>query len=143
MVTTDNPSNVHTPDVETPTLQQEISSDPHLPSDATKDNDAEIGTKYDADGNIQYWYNMRFNIPTTIRTGDSSPAEFSRVILETQHWKSTKLLCAVEVRDPRVPTSYDKAIILLSRKRYYLDCVCKSRGRLSQDSSLAVDLLSC
>ena len=31
----------------------------------------------------------------------------------------------------------------VSRKRYYLDCVCKSRGRLSQDSSLAVDLLSC
>ena len=25
-------------------------------------NDAEIGTKYDADGNIQYWYNMRCNI---------------------------------------------------------------------------------
>ena len=35
-VTTDNPSNVHTPDVETPTLQPEISSDPYLPSDATE-----------------------------------------------------------------------------------------------------------
>ena len=27
-------------------------------------------------------------------------------------WRSTKLLCALEVRDPRVPTSYDKAIVL-------------------------------
>ena len=31
---------------------------------------------------------------------------------------------------------------IVSWKRYYLDCVCKSRGRVSQDSSLAVDLLS-
>ena len=67
-----------------------------------------ISTKYDADGNIQYWYNMRYNIPTTIHTGDPSPA----VILETQHWLSAKLLGAVYVRDPRVPTSYDKAIVL-------------------------------
>ena len=35
-VTTDNRSNVHSPDVETPTLQQETSSDPYLPSDATE-----------------------------------------------------------------------------------------------------------
>ena len=47
-----------------------------------------------------------------VAIGDPSPEEFSRVILETQHWKSTKLLCAVEVRDPRVPTSSDKAIVL-------------------------------
>ena len=58
-VTTDYPSNVHTPDVETPTLQQEISSDLYVPSDATEYNDDEIGTKYNADGNIQYWYNIQ------------------------------------------------------------------------------------
>ena len=108
-VTTDNPSDVPTHDVETSILHQETSSDPYLPSDATEFKDAEIGTKYDADGNIKYWYNMRYNIPTTIRTGDPSPAEFSRVI---QLWKNTKLLCAVEVRDHRVPTSNDKAIVL-------------------------------
>ena len=49
---------------------------------------------------------------TEVANGDPSPAEFSRVILKTQHWKSTKLLCALEVKDPRVPTSYDKAIVL-------------------------------
>ena len=37
---------------------------------------------------------------------------------------------------------YLEKVQKLSRKRYYLDCVCKSRGRVSQDSSLAVDLLS-
>ena len=51
-------------------------------------------------------------MPPVVAIGDPSPAEFSRVILETQHWKSTKLLCAVEVRDPRVPASYDKAIVI-------------------------------
>ena len=51
-VTADNHSDVHTPYVETSTLQKDISSDPYLPSDATGYNDAEIGTKYDADGNI-------------------------------------------------------------------------------------------
>ena len=55
-VTSDNPSDVPTPDVNTSTQHQEISSDLYLPSDATEYNDAKIGTK--ADGNIQYWYNM-------------------------------------------------------------------------------------
>ena len=40
------------------------------------------------------------------------PTVFSRFILEAQHWRSTKLLRALEVRDPHVPTSYDKAIVL-------------------------------
>ena len=75
-------------------------------------NDATIGTKYDEEGNIQYWYNMRYNLSTEVMNGDPYPAEYSRVILETQHWRSTKLLCALEVKDPRVPTSYDKAIVL-------------------------------
>ena len=52
---------------------------------------------------------MKYNLSTQVKTGDPYPAEFSHVILETQHWRSTKLLCALEVRDPCVPTSYDKA----------------------------------
>ena len=32
-----------------------LTSDPYLPSDADVYNDADIGTKYDEDGNIQYW----------------------------------------------------------------------------------------
>ena len=68
--------------------------------------------KYDEDGNIQYWYNMRYNLSTDVKDGDTYPVEFSRVVLETQYWRSTKLLCALEVKDPRVPTSYDKAVLL-------------------------------
>ena len=55
---------------------------------------------------------MRYNLSTEVKNGDPYPAEFSRVILETQHWRNTKLLCALEVRDPCVPTSYDEAIAL-------------------------------
>ena len=36
---------------------------------------------------------------------------------------------------------YLEKVQKLSRKRYYLDCVCKSRGRLSQVSFLNFDLL--
>ena len=89
-----------------------IPTDPYLPSDADVYNDADIGTKYDEDGNILYWYNMRYNLNTEVKDGDPYPAEFGRVVLETQHWRSTKLLCALAVKDPRVPTSYDKAVIL-------------------------------
>ena len=81
-VNTNNSSDVHTPDVETPTLAPEHTSDPHLPSDATEYNDAEIGTEYGEDGNIQYWHNMKHNRPTIVHMGGLSPAEFSRVILE-------------------------------------------------------------
>ena len=108
-VTVPIPTDTPVPPVTTSSI---LTSDPHLPSDADIYNDDTIGTKYDEEGNIQYWYNMRYNMSPVIAIGDPSPAEFSRVILETQHWKSTKLLCAVEVRDPRVPTSYDKAIAL-------------------------------
>ena len=87
-------------------------ADPYLPSDADAYNDADIGTKYDEDGNMLYWYNMRLNLNTEVKDGDPYPAEFGRVVLETQHWRSTKLLCALEVKYPRVPTSYDKAVIL-------------------------------
>ena len=89
-----------------------IPTDPYLPSEADVYNDADIGTKYDEDGNILYWYNMRFNLNTEVKDGDPYPAEFGRVVLETQHWRTTKHLCALEVEDPRVPTSYDKAVIL-------------------------------
>ena len=61
---------------------------------------------------MQYFYNMRYNLTTEVKDGDPYPAEFCRVVLETQHWRSTKLLCALEVKYPRVPTSYDKAVIL-------------------------------
>ena len=108
-VTVHIPTDAPSPPV---TLSDILTSDPHLPSNADIYNDDTIGTKYDEEGNIQYWYNMRYNMATVVVIGDPSPAEFSRVILETQHRKSTKLLCAVEVRDPRVPTSYDKAIVL-------------------------------
>ena len=55
---------------------------------------------------------MKYNFSTEVKTGDPYPAEFSRVLFETQHWRSTKLLCALEVRDACVPTSYSKAIVL-------------------------------
>ena len=42
---------------------------------------------------------MRCNLSTEVKTGDPYPAGFSRIILETQHWRSTKLLCALGVRD--------------------------------------------
>ena len=75
-------------------------TDPYLPSDADLHNDAETGTKFDEEENIQYWYNINFNMPTHINIADPSPAEFSRVILETQHWRCTKLLCELKVREP-------------------------------------------
>ena len=45
-------------------------ADPYLPSDADVYNDADIGTKYDEDDNIQYWYNMRLNLNTDVKDGD-------------------------------------------------------------------------
>ena len=45
-----------------------------------------------------------------VAIGDPSPAEFSRVILETQHWKSTKLLCVK--CETLVSPLYDKAIVI-------------------------------
>ena len=76
-------------------------SDPYLPPDADVYNDADIDTKYDEESKIQYWYKMRCNLSTEVKTGDPYPVEFSRIILETQHWRSTKLLCALGVRDSR------------------------------------------
>ena len=111
-VTIPDLTDVPTPLVETSAAPSLPTSDPYLPSDADVYNDTDIGTKYDDEGNIQYWYNMKYNLSTQIKTGDPYPAEFRRVILEPQHWRSTKFLCALEVRDPRVPTSYDKAIVL-------------------------------
>ena len=103
---------VPTPPVETSAAPSLPTSDLYLPLDANVYNDANIGTKYDEEGNIQYWYNMKYNLSAQVKTGHPYSAEFSRFILETQHWRSTKLLCALEVRDLRVPTSYDKAIVL-------------------------------
>ena len=97
-----------TPHVVTSAASHMLTSDPYLPSDADLYKDADIGTKYDEDGHIQYLYNMRYNLATEVKNGDPYPAEFSRVI----HWRSTKHLSALEVRDPRVPTSYYKAIVI-------------------------------
>ena len=116
-VTVPPTTNAPAPPVGPSEASSTIPTDLYLPSDADVYNDATIGTKYDEDGNIQYWYNMRYNLTTEVKDGDPYPAEFSRVVLETQHWRSTKLLCALEVRDPRVPISYDKAVILV---QYYL-----------------------
>ena len=103
---------VPTPPVETSAAPSLPTSDLYLPSDADVYNDTDIGTKYDEDGNLLNWYNMRLNLNTEVKDGDPYPAEFGRVVLETQHWRSIRLLCALEVKDLRVPTSYDKAVIL-------------------------------
>ena len=111
-VTVSDLSDVPTPPVERSIAPFLHTSDPYLPSDANEYNDADIVNKHDEEGNIQYRHNMKYNLSTQVKTGDPYPAEFSRVILETQNWRSTKLLCSLEVRDLRVPTSYDKAIAL-------------------------------
>ena len=67
--------------VVTSAVSHTLTSDPYLPSDADVYNDADIGNKYDEEGNIQYWYNMKYNLSTQVKTGDPYPAEFSRVIL--------------------------------------------------------------
>ena len=81
---------VLTPHVETSTASSLHTSDPYLPPDADEYSDADIGTEYDEEGNIQYWHNMKYNLSTQVKTGDQNPAEFSRVILETRHWRSNR-----------------------------------------------------
>ena len=51
-VNTINPSDVNTQHIETSTESHENTSDPYLPSDAAEYKDADIGTKYDEEGNI-------------------------------------------------------------------------------------------
>ena len=74
-LTTDAPA----PPVETLEASNILTSDPYLPSDADVYNDATIGTKYDEDGNIQYWYNMRYNMSTEVANGDCET--FNRICL--------------------------------------------------------------
>ena len=62
-VTVHIPTDAPSPPV---TLSDILTSDPHLPSNADIYNDDTIGTKYDEEGNIQYWYNMRYNMATVI-----------------------------------------------------------------------------
>ena len=81
---------VLTPHVETSTASSLHTSDPYLPPDADEYSDADIGTEYDEEGNIQYWYNMRYNPSTEVTNGDPYRGEFSRVILETQHCECTR-----------------------------------------------------
>ena len=76
---------VNTQDIETSTVSHENTSDPYLPPDAAEYNETDIETKYDEEGKIQYWCNTKYNRSTDVKTSDPFPAEFSRVILETQH----------------------------------------------------------
>ena len=80
-VTVPDLTNVPTPPVETSAAPSLPTSDPYLPSDADVYNDADIGNKYDEEGNIWYWYNMKYNLSAQVKIGDPYPAEFSRVIL--------------------------------------------------------------
>ena len=62
--------NNQAPNVETLEASNVITSDPYLPSAADVHNDATIGTTYDEDDNIQYWYNMSYNRSTEVASGD-------------------------------------------------------------------------
>ena len=59
-------TDVPTPPVVTSAAPSLSTSDPYLPSDADVYNDADIGTKYDEEGNIQYWYNMKYLVTHTL-----------------------------------------------------------------------------
>ena len=52
-------------------------------------------------GNVLYWY--------TIQHKDS---DMKLVMVETTHHDCMKQMLYMEVRDPRVPSSYDKAILI-------------------------------
>ena len=80
-----------TPDSEPP--------DAFIPAVPDEFND--IGSRYDELGNVQYWYNM-----------SHENNEFHFAMVELQHYNNTRQMLALPVRDPRVPTSYDKAILL-------------------------------
>ena len=57
----------------------------------------EIGSTYDEIGNILYWYNIQH------KDGD-----MKLVMVETMHHDCMKQMLYMGVRDPRVPSSYDK-----------------------------------
>ena len=60
----------------------------------------EIRSTYDEIGNILYWYNIQH------KDGD-----MKLVMVETMHHDCMKQMLYMEVRDPRVLSSYDKAIL--------------------------------
>ena len=64
-VTVPDLTDVPAPPVVTSEASSTLTSDPYLPSDADVYNYADIGTKYDEDSNIQYWYNMNYTLILT------------------------------------------------------------------------------
>ena len=91
--TTDTPDPEPPPDLDVPL------PDPFIPE--TPDPHNEIGSTYDEVGNILYWYNIQHN-----------DGDMKLVMVETMHHDCMKQMLYMEVRDPRVPSSYDKAILI-------------------------------
>ena len=88
-------TDVPTPPVVTSAAPSLSTSDPYLPSDADVYNDADIGTKYDEEGNIQYWYNMKYLVTHTLQ---SSVVSYSRLRIGGApsfcvHFKSETHVC--------------------------------------------------
>ena len=74
--------------------------DPFIPEAPDPHN--EIGSTYDEVCNVLYWYNIKHK-----------DGEMKLVMVETLHHDCMKQMLYMEVRNPRVPSSYDKAILLL------------------------------
>ena len=74
-------------------------TDPFIPE--TPDPHNEIGSTYDEVGNILYWYNIQHK-----------DGNMKLVVVETMHHSCMKQMLYMEVRDPRVPSSYNKAILI-------------------------------
>ena len=110
--TTDTPDPEPPPDTDIPL------PDPFIPE--TLDPHNEIGSTYDEVGNILYRYNIQHN-----------DGDMKLVMVETTHHDCMKQMLYMEVRDPRVPSSYDKAC---DKQRYYLD-LAKSRSRIGSIAS--------
>ena len=91
--TTDTPDPEPPPDTDVPL------PDPFIPE--TPDPHNEIGSTYDEVGNVLYWYNIQH------KDGD-----MKLVMIETTHHDCMKQMLYMEVRDPRVPSSNDKAILI-------------------------------
>ena len=73
--------------------------DPFIPG--APDPHDEIESTYDEVGNVLYWYNIQH------KDGD-----MKLVMVETMHRDCIEQMLYMEVRDPRVPSSYDEAILM-------------------------------
>ena len=90
----------------------DIDTDPYLPKEPDKYSDNDISNKFDIDGNIQYWCNLALNDRTKIKQGQIDQAEFSFRVLEKTHWDFIKRLCFMMIKDPRIPKSYEEAMMI-------------------------------